>query len=211
MNQFTPDQKSKLVSWAEQRDTILREIGNAKIELDSINLSKKDAAISHTEISGRISEAKGRLAEIDAAEDRYRLSIATDIAELIARKSRLESEIETKTVELKSIDEKKNLIIEMITTLTNVHDKVFDRATAMDALIGHVVEIAQKHVSDTNGFMRNLGNAFQKMIDRGELNVKQTNIVLEKLPKYIFELQRPIPVRRIPNQKPITPDPIKQP
>jgi outer membrane lipoprotein-sorting protein len=52
-----------------------------------------------------------------------------------------------------------------------------------------------------------------QVIEKGNENVKQTGIVLEKLPRYIFELQKPIRIRRAyatPKGTIIRPEPITE-
>ena len=193
---FTPAQVKALETWAEQRDTLLREIGQYSTELDVLKADTKTQGLNLADLHRSISEARGRLAELTALEDRTRTSVSNDVAELIARKSRLEAECAEKENNLKKMDAIQTDKAAAIETLILAHDKMSDQAKIDDQVVGHVKANTEHALSEMGTKMAEIRTVALEVIERGNANVAQTNIVLEKLPKYIFELQRPIPIRR---------------
>jgi hypothetical protein len=196
MTPFTPEQQKAIKNWTEQRDSLLREIGIRTNEFREIQVKVMDASASLTDLELRIAEAKGRLAEIDALEERARTSVSTDIAELEVRKSRLEGECALKEAELKSADEKHVIVVSATAELSAAHDVMKDQAAIVNRVTGEIIETSKLYLSDTKIMMVEIKSISDQVIEKGNENVKQTGIVLEKLPRYIFELQKPIPVRR---------------
>jgi len=196
MNGFTPAQVKAIQGWTEQRDSLLRDIGLLSPELEAKQNASVEAGQNLAALHIQIGEAKGRLAELTALEDRHRTSVAIDVAELDARKSRLEAECQSKEDESKTWDARKVEHTSAIETLVLAHDKMSDQATIVEQVVGQVIEVSKNAVSDIKTSMAEIRTIATEVIEKGNANVTQTNIVLEKLPKYIFELQRPIPIRR---------------
>ncbi len=193
---LTPAQLNVIRTWTEQRDALLKEVGELTTERDGLQTSNAEGAASFTDLQNRISEAKGRIAELDALEQRHRTSVATDIAELEARKSRLESECEAKEAALRVLGTRQDDAIHNIEILVLAHDKMSDQAKIVDEVVGQVIETSKTAISDMKIDMAAIHTVATEVIDRGNENVKQTNIVIDGLPKFIFEMQKPIPVRR---------------
>lgn len=196
MNNFTPPQQQQLQTWAEHRDSILLEIRNYSIELEERQKSSKEAGLALADLHNQIAEARGRLAELDALEERYRNSVATDVAELEARKSRLTAECLAKENEMKLHDARRDEKLANIETLSTVHDKMADQATIVDQVVGQVIEKSTGHLSLMKEKMDEVSHIATSVIEKANANLEQTNIVLEKMPKFIFDMQKPIPVRR---------------
>lgn len=196
MNNLTPAQLKVIQAWTEERDALRTEIGTLTIDRDSLSESVKAEAASLTDIQNRIAEMRGRIAELDALEERRRTSVATDVAELEARKSRLEGECAAKESELRILDEHKADKVSSIETLSLVHDKMSDQAKIVDEVVGQVIATSQEAVSGMKITMAEIETVALNVIAKSNENLTQTNIVLEKMPKFIFDMQRPIPVRR---------------
>lgn len=196
MNGHTPAQQKAIQGWTEQRDSLLREIGIHSVELETIKTSTQSEGLALADLHRNISEAKGRLIEIDALEARMRSSLPVDIAELTAQKSRLESECTAKEAELKVLDERKAEKVSNIETLVLMHDKMSDQATIVDQVVGQVIETSKTAVSEMKTTMIEVHAVASKVIDKSNENITQANIVIEKMPKFIFDMQKPIPVRR---------------
>lgn len=195
---MTPGQQQKLTSWAEQRDELIRVIADLETRKNLLDTSNKEAAESFTELTNRISHAKGKLEEILALEERVAGSTRQDIVELLTQKSRLESEIETKKAEITGLDKEKALIVEMITTMSSTYKDVFDKVRVLENFVQRVKEISGNNIVDITTVFTELKSSCEEIIKINGDNVSQTKIILEKLPKYIFELQKPIPIRRLP-------------
>lgn len=196
MNQLTPAQLNVIRTWTEERDSLRQEIGTLSTERDNLRQAADDGLNALNDINNRIAKARGRILELEALEERHRTSVATDVAELEARKSRLEAECVAKEAESDSWDIR---IAEKFATskmLTLVHDKMSDQATIVDQVVEQVIETSKKAVSDMKGDMAEVRAVVLEVIEKGNENVKQTNVVIEGLPKFIFDMQKPIPVRR---------------
>jgi predicted nucleic acid-binding Zn-ribbon protein len=207
MDEITPEQKKQLGAWAIQRDAILGEISKLKIEEEALTERNINLSNSNTDIETRINQSTGRLAELDRQEEIRKNFISIELADLEKRKAALENQIPGFEKEVSGLSSRIALMVETLTTITDVHGKVFDRATAIDQIIEHVTRVSSQNITDIETFMGLLKTSIQEIIDKNTKNVATTNIVLEKLPRYIFELQKPIPIRR-PIIGPVSNDPI---
>lgn len=196
MNNFTPVQQKAIQSWADQRDKLLKEIGVYATERDSRKREANDEALRLADLHISIAEARGRIAELNALEERIRTSVSTDVSELEVRKSRLEAECVEKEKELEAASEEHRLIVSNTFDLMSAHDVMKDQAQIIRSTVGDIISMGTAYLSDSKERMTEIRTIATEVIEKGNENVKQTNIVLEKLPRYVFELQRPIPVRR---------------
>lgn len=194
--ELTPAQRNVIRTWTEERDALRTEIGTLTTERDNLQRQHADGVNALGDINNRIAKARGRILELEALEERHRTSVATDVAELEARKSRLEAECIAKEAESKTWDARKVEKIGMIETLVVAHDKMSDQATIVDQVVGQVIETSKKAVSDMKIDMAEVHTVVLEVIAKSNENIKQTNIVIDGLPKFIFDMQKPIPVRR---------------
>lgn len=196
MTGFSPQQQQMLQTWAEQRDSLIREIGMYTTERDTVRGESIQEGENLRALHMKIAEAQGRILEITELEERTRNSTATDVAELTARKSRLESECEAKEAESKTWDDRKAEKVSSIETLALVHDKMADQAAIVDQVVGQVIEKSTTHLSNMKTAVDQIHTIAMNVIDKANENVATTQIVLDKMPKFIFDMQKPIPVRR---------------
>lgn len=197
MNNLTPAQIQAIQGWTGQRDTLLREIGVLSTQKEELVKTSTDLGLSNIELEKQIENKRGRLAELDALELRHRGSVSTDIAELEIRKSRLEGECLLKQAEVETAVAKYGIITAALSTLQTVHDTMSDQAAIVNRIAGELVQTTQVASSDMKVVMSEIKAVAEQVIDRGNENLAQTAIILDKLPRYIFELQKPIPVRRV--------------
>lgn len=196
MNQLTPAQIKVIETWTEKRDILLREIGVYQTQLNDHKKELTGAGLNLADLHKSIAEARGRLAELDALEERHKNSISVELAELEIRKTRLETECTDMEKRIKASETEQSRIVTSITVLCEAHDKMADQAKIVNDVVSQIIQTSQSHTSDMRDIMAEIRTIAAEVIEKGNENVKQTGIVLEKLPKYIFELQRPIPVRR---------------
>ena len=71
-----------------------------------------------------------------------------------------------------------------------------DQAAIVDKVVGQVIQVSQDHIVKAHEAMADVAAIHTSVIEKANENLKQTGIVLEKMPKFIFDMQRPIPVRR---------------
>lgn len=196
MNGFTPAQVKAIAGWTEQRDALLRDIGLLSPELEAKQKASIEAGQNLAALHVQIGEAKGRLSEIQALEERHKTSVSIEVSELEARKSRLEAECIAQEDELNASKREQGIVISATAALAHGNDTMKDQATIVEKVVGQVIETSKNAISDIKTKTDEVRAVALEVIDKGNENVKQTNIVLEKMPKFIFNLQRPIPVRR---------------
>lgn len=196
MNNFTPAQLKVIQTWTEQRDSLHRDIGVASTELETLTKATTEKGLALADLHQSIAEARGRIAELDALETRMRGSLATDVAELEARKSRLQDECVMIGDRVKAGAEQYAIFVTATANLQSAHDTMKDQSAIVSRVVGEVIQTSQVHTSEMKVIMDNIKTVSDSVIDKGNENLKQTNIVLEKMPKFIFDMQKPIPVRR---------------
>jgi len=192
----TPAQKNAILTWTEQRDNLLKEIGVLNTEKEAIQKANKEEAASAEELRLKSAEIQGRLDMLEVLENRQKSSLSIEIVELEKRKSQLETEIEAKEAESKVFDKTKIEKMTSIELLSMVHTKVSEQTKVLEETVGKVIKSAETHTSNMVEMVSNIETIATQVIDKSNKNVEQTNIVLEKLPRYIFELEKPIPLRK---------------
>lgn len=196
MNQYTPAQLNAIRTWTEERDSLRTEIGALTTDRDGIAQSNREGAEALTDLNNRIAEARGRLAELETSEDRRRNSVANDVAELEARKSRLEGECTAKEDALKVLDSRQEEKVSNIETLSAAHDRMSDQSAIVDQVVGQVIEKSTGHISHMTEKVREMDEAVSGVITKSKENIEQANIVIPKMARFVFDSQRPVPVRR---------------
>lgn len=197
MQPLTPAQQKSLQGWTEQRDSLLAEIRNYSIQLEDLQKSTvtEGAALAALHVS--IGEARGRLAELEAVETRWRGSVSTDISELEVRKTRLQGECSLLDEKLKGGNEKFEIITSAIGTLEAAHETMRDQSAIVNRVVGEIIQTSQAHTSDMKVTMAEVRTLALEVIDKSNANISQADLVLSKLALHIAERQKPIPVRRM--------------
>ncbi len=196
MNPITPQQWSATQTWTEQRDKLLGEIGAYTRERDEKREQGVEAGANLAALHVSIAEARGRLAEIDALEARHRSSVASDVAALEVRKTELECECAALAVDAQDARGRHADTVAETETLRGANATMREQASLVEAIVGQIAETSRTQSADAKLAMAEVRTVAAEVIERGNENVRQTGIVLGKLPRYIFELQKPIPLRR---------------
>jgi len=196
MNNFTSAQLKVIETWTEQRDALLREISALTIERDALFKKNTESSAAFTELQGRIDESKGRLSEISALEERWRVSLASDISALEVRKSQLQGEVLLEEEKLKALVKNNETMTSSNETISASLGLFVDQRNEISGLLGEIIEKTNTHLKEMSDTVLEIKTVATEVIDKGNENVKQTDIVLGQLPRFIFELQKPIPVRR---------------
>jgi len=204
MDENTSEQLKAIQTWSEQRESLLFEIGSLSTERDRLSEAVTEKSHSLTDVALDISNAHGRLTILKTLEEHSRSSVSLDVAQLEARKSRLEAECVAEEEYLKILDFRCSEKVAEIGVLSLAQDKMSNQSEVVDQIVGQVIEKSLSAVSDMKVFMADIETIVGHVIQKSNENVNQTNIVLEKLPRYIFELQKPIPIRRVYQAPPST-------
>lgn len=195
---MTPAQQQKIATWAEQRDTLIREIGILETEKAAKTTTNIELGSSNAELEKQIAGKRGILSELEAKEERFRNSLATDIVELATQKSRLEAEIQTKRTDIRALDKEKISIIETIGVLTTLHQTAADRVDSMDQIFERSRIVNEQGLHSLQEFLATM----KTMVDETSVSygkVMEVNTqVLDKLPQYIFQMEKQIIERHAP-------------
>lgn len=197
MNQHTPAQVKAIQGWTEQRDALLREIGLYAPQLEELKKSTVAEGQNLAALHVNIAEARGRLAELTALEERHKNSVSNDVSTLELRKTELEGIVSTKEAELKAALDKHSIVTAATEHFAIAHDNLTEKLTDAHKLVHEIVDAGAKHLSDMKTVMVEVKGVSDGVIAKSNENIAQTGIILEKLPRYIFELQKPIHVRRV--------------
>lgn len=196
MNQHTPAQIKAIQTWTEQRDSLLREIGVHTTERDERKKEADAQALRLSDLQTSVAEARGRIAELEALEDRHKTSVSIEVSELEARKSRLTAECIALDGDIASKKGEHELIVSATTALSDATDTMKDQAQVVKSVVSDIIETGKGALSDAKVIIGEIRTVADEVIAKGNANVEQTNIVIDKLPRFIFDMQKPIPVRR---------------
>ncbi len=196
MQSLTPPQLQQLQSWAEKRDAILGEIRNFSIELEGLQKATTEQGQNLAALHVSIGEARGRLAELDALEQRVRTSLPNDISELEVRKSRLQGECVLLEEKAKS-STTENLIVSMATAdLEKAHVIMKDQAAIVNRVVGEIITTSQVHTSEMKTIMAEVRTIAAEVIEKGNANIAQANSLAETVPLFVAKLQKSIAAPR---------------
>lgn len=208
MEDLNPEQKKQLKTWAFQRDALLRNIADLQEARKIEETKNHNLADSNTEIQTKINQAEGRLIELNKKEEEFRGLISKETFDLLIERTKLQTEIPALEKEVGSLHEEKDLLVGTIKTLAEIHEKVFEKVGTMESTIGFVKDVSDKNIVALNELFKELTASLTKLLDKSKETHGSADIILEKLPRWIFELQRPISLKRQPPRmiNRITPD-----
>jgi len=197
MEQISLSQKKQTEAWATRRDEKLREISLLDIEIEAKTKKNSELGESNKEVEGQINNLLGRLAELERKEKERELLVSKEVIELESRKSTLVSEIYSleKNKTLLENEEKKKVVT--LESLSSIFDVLNRKISIASSTASSVFESGQKYSVLYKEYFDNLKGSVDALIVVNKDNTEQTKIILDKLPRFIFELQKPIPIRRI--------------
>jgi len=196
MNQLTPAQQKVIETWTEKRDGLLREIGVYETRLNDLKGLSTDAGLALADLHKQIEFAKGRLTELNALEERHKTSLNIEVVDLEVRKTKLQSECTALEAELLKERDTMIVYISALDVLVSASDTLSAQSKLIDEVVGKAIATSESHLFEIKNMVESVKTISDEVIGKGNENVTQTNIILDKLPRYIFELQKPIPIRR---------------
>lgn len=196
MNELTLEQKQQLDSWVSQRDAILVEIGNLRTEQEKLTLKNKNLAESNTEIQDSINRSKGRLEELDKLEKEYEGITSNELASTLIQKTELETSIADLLKEVGVLVNQKEDLIKTIKELSGISETLSKSLNGIEGNIGKTAEDNSANRREVEQLLEKIKSEVQKLLDVNAENVEKTNVVINELPRIIFDLQRDILERR---------------
>ena len=192
--EISPEQNAQLASWAAQRDAMLTEISVLQTEKEGLTKTNKELAVANTDSEQRALVIEGRILELDKKEKEWEGVVSAEIADLTAQKTGLQSDTANLRGEIVVLQTQKNTIKDMIGTLTDVYDRVFDRAKVLDQVVDHVTTVSKANVRDIEALLVMMKGSVQDVIDVNATNVEKANFVISELPRVFFDLHRRLPI-----------------
>lgn len=197
MESFIPSQKKQIVAWATLRDEKLREISNLDIEIETKTKKSSELGKSNQEIEKQISLSTGRLVELEIKEKERESLVSKEVVALESRKATLVSEVSTLEINKIALEEEAKNKVVLLETLKEIFDSLNTKVNLTSNTIAKVLESNQKYSVINKESFNEMKNSLDALIVVNKNNTEQTKIILDKLPRFIFELQKPIPIRRI--------------
>ena len=188
--ELTKEQKDQLVTWSGQRDAMLSEISNLELAREKIKEGNKGLTASYTDIHNEMNVIKGRIIELKKKEAELPLLISKEVAKLQASKTILESE----TTHLKGMivvlnnqkaSIEKDVLFEL-SALKNLKEGTLD----IEKIIGSVTKVGEVSVRNMEALVSGVSVSLERLVEINNENVSKTNIVLEKLPGMLMEVQK---------------------
>lgn len=201
MSEITPAQQKHLEAWAEKRDEILRGISALETEKNEKAEQNRKLNEANSEVEKRIFIAEGRLIEIEKKEAERASLISKEILALETQKTELEGKIPALQSEINSLAIEKLILVDSIKDLTLVHGEVFTRTAALEGIVDHVSSVSSKNIVEMEKYLGVLKTSVDEIVAVNKKNVKESMIIIDKLPKAILEYRRPIIPNRIINNK----------
>jgi len=189
-NEVTPEQKEQLATWASQRDLALLEISNLQATKEKLEKSNKEMAASYSDMEARMNQVIGRIEELNKKEAELPLLVSKEVAKLESRKNGLETEITnlTKLVEVLSI-QKTSLEDDVATAMDNFL-VVKEQTFLLRDIVDHVKTVSGNNERDITNIVSNLKTSLEEIVEVNKKNVFETNVVIEKLPRMLVEVQK---------------------
>lgn len=189
-NEITPEQKGQLNTWAGQRDAILLEISNLQTVKENLDKKNKEIAESYTDTVNRLNQTVGRIEELKKQEAELPLLISKEISVLKNEKTLLESEIPALKNIIESLKSQKASLESDVSFASKAFDAVSSRTAELDKLTNEVTKSNIENERFIKGLVSELKVTLTELIDINKKNVSETNLVVDKLPKMLVELQK---------------------
>ncbi len=116
--------------------------------------------------------------------------------DLALENSRLQSQKTSLEIENAALFENKKILVSDIENLSNIHDKIFNKVSNLESLVGEIVTISSKNSLEIENVLERAKTGLEKIILVNDQNVEKTNKVINELPTMIFDLQRDIMDRK---------------
>ena len=196
MEKLTPEQKEQLSNWSIQRDALLVDIANLKLEKDKAEEKVKELAVSATELDNKIQQSIGRLAELDNTEKLYMEIVDVKIPELETKKTKLETGITAMERELVLLSKEKNEIKKDIEFLKGVHSNLFDKTGLLREVVEHVKNVNSSNLKEIEKSVETINNKAKEILSLSDHNISAHTEVLNEIPRMFVELQKKVLIRK---------------
>lgn len=190
MEEITPEQKAYLATFAGRRDAALLEISNLQIAKEKLEKSNKEIAESYSDTEARMNQVLGRIEELKKKELELPTLISKEVAQLESKKTCLETEIMNLTKLVEVLTSQKTSLEKDVSSALATFTAIKDEAISLDSVVDHVVRVSKNNVTIVEDLVANLAKSLEEIIEVNKKNVFETNLVVDKLPRMLVELQK---------------------
>jgi predicted nucleic acid-binding Zn-ribbon protein len=190
MEEITPEQKAYLATFAGRRDAALLEISNLQIAQEKIEKTNKELAKSCSDTEVRMNQIIGRIEELQKKEAELPLLVSKEIASLQSQKTCLETEIMNLSKLVEVLTVQKTSLEKDVSSALATFTALKDKAISLDAIVDHVKRVSGDNERDINSLVSNLKSSLEEIIEVNKKNVFETNVVIDKLPRMLVEIQK---------------------
>jgi hypothetical protein len=183
-------QEENLKTWAEKRDSLLSEVSILEGEKQRLVKENRELAQSGLAIENRLSYLQGQIEEFEKKEKEFALLTSKESAALESHKTFLETEVSNLSKMVTVLSSQKDALSKDIELLVVVKDSAEARTILLNEVVERVSLISEKNATVVEGFFETIKKGSQEIVDINNKNVAATNLVLEKLPAMLLELQR---------------------
>jgi chromosome segregation ATPase len=187
---LTQQEKAEKNNWVAQREVLMKEVSLLRDEKLKLEKTNKELADSHTHTITQINKVEGRIDELNKKETEYESVIDMELAQKIIKKTSLENQIPALEKQVDLLESQKNSLIESIQIMQSVNSGFAAKNIDLEKQIGGVILLAEKNIGVVNSLMESLKVSTKELIDINTKNVKETNIVINQLPRMVVELQK---------------------
>jgi len=194
--QISTEQQNKLATWAEQRDLLLREISILENKKESLEIANVLSADSYTDKETRKTILIGEIKQLEIQEEERKNLISIELDSLNTQKNELENSVEKQTLLLESCIAKKDLVFKLTQELTSVNERLAGKNKEIEVIVEKVKVTTDANLSVTQNMFDTLGKNIKNLFSSHKEASESANVILEKLPRWIFELQRPVSLKK---------------
>jgi len=194
--QISTEQQNKLATWAEQRDLLLREISILENKKESLEIANVLSADSYTDKETRKTILIGEIKQLEIQEEERKNLISIELDSLNTQKNELENSVEKQTLLLESCIAKKDLVFKLTQELTSVNERLASKNKEIEVIVEKVKVTTDANLSVTQNMFDTLGKNIKNLFSSHKEASESANVILEKLPRWIFELQRPVSLKK---------------
>jgi chromosome segregation ATPase len=188
--EITQEQKEQLSTWAGQRDNLLSEISVLQDLKSKLQEENKAVADSYTDIVTQTNVVIGRIEELKKKESELPSLISKEVASLESQKTTLESEVSSLKETISILVPQKESLQKDISFAVSLFDSVKNETLTLEKIVEHVSKVSENNKFVIEELVETLKKSTAEVVAVNQKNVSETNLVLEKLPAMLVELQK---------------------
>lgn len=147
---MTQEQINQIKSWSEERDVLLEELKNIRLEKDKLLKDCSDLAESKSTIKKETILLEKKIESLNEVEKEKCKSVSTQLFVLMNEKNILEKEIAPLKKELEILSKNKSELELSMSLLVPVYDRVTWQVNQLTDTIQLVTNATTKNVSEVN-------------------------------------------------------------